>query len=69
MLQLIIDPLQSWFFSFDIKSCYQMFENGQNFLGFSWLYEVLYFKFRVLPTGLATGSYIFTKLMRHLVKH
>ena len=71
MLKLLIDPLQNWFFSFYIKSGYQIFENDQNFFGFSLLYEdkVRYFKFTVLPFGLTTELYIFTKLMRPLVKH
>ena len=74
MLQLLIDPIQSWLFSFDIKSGYHhidIFENDQEFLRFSWPYQgkVRYFKFTVLPFGLATGPYIFTKVMRPLVKH
>ena len=74
MLQLLIDPIQSWLFSFDIKSGYHhidIFENDQEFLGFSWPYQgkVCYFKLTVLPFGLATGPYIFTKVMRPLVKH
>lgn len=74
MLQLLIDPIQSWLFSFDIKSGYHhidIFENDQEFLGLSWPYQgkVHYFKFTVLPFGLATGPYIFTKVMRSLVKH
>ena len=37
MLQLLIDPIQSWLFSFDIKSGYDhidIFEYDQEFLGF-----------------------------------
>ena len=60
-------------FSFDIKSGYhhiEIFPDDQQFLGFSWTDHgvVKYFKFTVLPFGLATGPYIFTKLMRPLVK-
>ena len=43
----------------------------QRFLGFSWVFNGVgkYVKFVLLPFGLSTGPYIFTKVMRPLVKH
>ena len=60
--------------SFDIKSGYhhiEIFESDQQFLGFSWDFGGVteYFKFTVLPFGLSVGPYIFSKVMRPLVKH
>ena len=68
MLTTLTDCPQHFLFSFDIKSGYHhidIFPDGQQFLGFSWLRQgvVQYFKFTVLPFGLATGPYIFTKVM------
>ena len=61
-------------FSFDIKSGYHhvdIFPPHQSFLGFSWFYKgkVRYFCFRVLPFGLSSAPYIFTKLFRPLVSN
>ena len=61
-------------FSFDIKSGYHhvdIFLPHQSFLGFSWFYKgkVKYFCFRVLPFGLSSAPYIFTKLFRPLVSN
>ena len=39
----------------------------QRFLGFQWVRK--YFKFVVLPFGLSMVPYIFTKVVRPLVKH
>jgi hypothetical protein len=74
MLTTLTDCPQKFLFSFDINSGYhhiEIFPADQNFLGFSWTREevVKYFRFTVLPFGLATGPYIFTKVMRPLVKH
>ena len=43
----------------------------KNFLGFSWVLEGVakYFKFTVLPFGLSVGPYIFSKVMRPLVRY
>ena len=40
-------------------------------MGFSWgsTFVTRYFKFTVLPFGLSVGPYIFSKVMRPLVKH
>ena len=58
----------------DLKSSYHhldIFPAHRKFLGFSWAFEdgVLQFlQFNVLPFGLSTAPYIFTKLLRPLVK-
>ena len=63
-----------YMFSFDLKSGYHhidIFEEHCKYLCFSWELDgkVRYFSFRVLPFGLSTAPYIFTKTMRPLVKH
>ena len=60
--------------SFDLKSGYHhidIFEEHCKYLCFSWSFKGIdkYFSFQVLPFGLSTAPYIFTKLMRSLVKH
>ena len=76
MLNFLIGESLSnlWAYSFDIKSGYhhvEIYPTHQRFLGFSWVFNGVrkYFKFVVLPFGLSTGPYIFTKVMRPLVKH
>ena len=75
MLNRIIgeSPSNLWAYSFDIKSGYhvEIYPTHQRFLGFSWVFNGVrkYFKFVVLPFGLSTGRYIFTKVMRPLAKH
>ena len=59
---------------FDYKSGYHhldIFAGHTTFLGCSFQLEgkLRYFKFTVLPFGLATGPYVFTKIQRALVKH
>lgn len=61
-------------FSFDMKSGYHhipIAPEHQKFLGFSWDFGTgpRYFTFRVLPFGLSVAPWLFTKLMRSLVKH
>ena len=63
-----------WFFKFDYKSGYhhrEIFPQHCQFLGFSLFYkdQLRYFHFTVLPFGLSTGPYLFTKIQRALVKH
>jgi hypothetical protein len=70
MLTTLTDCPQKFLFSFYIKSGYHhidIFPADQNLLGFSWTRKgvVKYFRFTVLPFGLATGPYIFTKVMSH----
>ena len=66
-----------FFINFDLKSGYHhvdIHEDHQQYLGFKWDYEeegnkfTLYFVFTVLPFGLSTASYVFTKIMRPLAK-
>lgn len=55
--------------TFDLKSGYHhvdIHDGSQTYLGFSW--ERKYYVFTVLPFGLSTACYIFTKLMRPLVR-
>ena len=63
-----------WFFKFDYKSGYhhiEIFPQHCKYLGFSLFYEgqLGFFNFTVLPFGLSTGPYLFTKIQRALVKH
>ena len=63
-----------WFFKFDYKSGYHHVEilpQHCQFLGFSLFFkgQLRFFQFTVLPFGLSTGPYLFTKIQRALVKH
>ena len=63
-----------WFFTWDLKSGYHHVDiapEHQQYLGFSWLSENgtrRYFTFTVLPFGLSTACFCFTKLLRPFVK-
>ena len=57
-------------FSFDLKSGYHHVDIAmvhQKYLGFSW--QGAYYVFTVLPFGLSTACYMFTKLLRSLVSY
>ena len=61
-----------WLSTFDLKSGYHHIEihpDYWSYLGFSWVEEEgrAFYVFRVLPFGLATACYIFTKVLRPLV--
>ena len=61
-------------FSFDLKSGYHhldIFSGHQQYLGFSFRFgsRIRYFSFTVLCFGISSGPYIFSKLLRTLVKH
>ena len=59
-----------YLFSFDLKSGYHHVDIAQihqKYLGFSW--KNRFFVFTVLPFGLCSACYIFTKLMRPLVRY
>jgi hypothetical protein len=63
----------SWCFKFDITSAYHhidIFPDHRKYLGFSWKFDDQdrFFCFNVLPFGLTSAPYIFTKLTRPLVK-
>ena len=74
-LNLVPDLLRKgeYFFTFDLKSGYHhvdIHEDCQQYLGFSWVKKGVrrFYTFRVLPFGLSTACYVFTKLLRPLVK-
>ena len=61
---------------FDVKSGYHhvsIHEESQTFLGFQWplgnSQKPRFFVFAVLPFGLSSAPYVFTKVFRPLVKH
>ena len=63
-----------YLFSFDLKSGYHhvdIYESHRQFLGFQWQQkgQTHFYVFTVLPFGLATACYAFTKLLRPLVKY
>lgn len=61
-------------FSFDLKSGYHhvdIFPDHRQYLSFSWTFSsghTRYFQFSVLPFGLSSAPYLFTKLLKPLVK-
>ena len=60
-----------WFFTWDLKSGYHHVDiclDHQKYLGFAWPFSgvVRYFTFAVLPFGLSSACFCFTKLMRPL---
>ena len=71
-MQDLVDN-EGFLYIFDISQGYHhtgIDENHQNYLGFSWNIngKIRYFMFTVLPFGLCSAPFIFTKLMRSLVK-
>ena len=62
-------------FSFDLKSGYHhvdIFPNHRRYLAFSWDFgsgHTRYFQFTVLPFGLSSVPFIFTKLLKPLEAH
>ena len=74
MLGSFIDCSQNLLFSFDIKSGYHhvdIFPPDQEFLGFSWSKDgvIQFYKFTVLPFGISTWPYTFTKVLRPLIRY
>ena len=68
-----IIPENSFLFSFDIKSAYHHIEIEQScrtYLGFSWEVndQVKFFVFNVLPFGLSSAPFLFTKVTKPLVQ-
>lgn len=60
-------------FTFDLKSAYHhvmILKSHRTYLGFHWTQHGVtrYFVFNVLPFGISTAGYIFTKLLRAVVK-
>ena len=74
-IHTVFDLFQSgyFFFTFNLKSGYhhvEIFPDLRQYLGFSWRFDfgvrqILFFS--VLPFGLSSAPYIFTKLVRALV--
>ena len=62
-------------FSFDLKSGYHhvdIFPDHRKYLAFSWDFgngHTRYFQFTVLPFGISSAPYIFTKLLKPLETH
>ena len=64
----------SFMFSFDLKSGYhhiEIFEEHTQYLGFSWTEKGItrFYVFLVLPFGLTSAGYIFTKVVRVPVRY
>ena len=69
MLYSFVECSQNWLFSLNIKSGYHhidIFPPDQEFSCFSWSKDevIRFYKFTVLPFGIPTGPYIFTKVLR-----
>lgn len=61
-------------FTFDLKSAYhhiEIYEEHRQYLGFSWEEngKFSYFVYNVLPFGISTAGYIFSKVLREPVRH
>ena len=62
-------------FKFDLKSAYhhiEIFEEHRTYLTFAWNFgqsKTRYFRFCVLPFGLSTAPFVFTKLLKALIKY
>ena len=62
-----------WVFTWDLRSGYHHVDicvEHQTYLGFSWRFNGVprYYTFAVLPFGLSSACFCFTKLLRPLVK-
>ena len=71
---MLLFQKDGYLFSFDLKSGYHhvdIHSQHQKYLGFAWDmgHGLQHYMFKVLPFGLATACYIFTKLLRPLVKY
>jgi len=60
-----------WFFTFDVECSYHHLDINYHcwkYLGFSWSLNGVekYFVFRVLPFGLSSACYLFTKMFKPL---
>lgn len=67
---MMLFEVGDYMFTFDLKSGYHhvdIHEQSQMFLGFEW--EGKHYVFTVLPFGLSTACYVFTKLLRPLVRY
>ena len=69
-----LEDKEGYLFKFDLKNGYHhtdIFEPHQKFLGFSWAFKgnIKFLVFTVLPFGLTSAPFIFTKVVRPLVKY
>ena len=67
-------PFDHFLFKFDLKSGYHhidILQEHQTFLAFSWVVNGVrkFFVFTILPFGLSSAPYIFTKVVRFLVRY
>ncbi|XP_071149234.1 uncharacterized protein [Mytilus edulis] len=65
---------QDYLFSYDLKSAYhhiEIFSEHKTYLGFAWEIsgKISYYVFNVLPFGISTAGYIFTKVTRQVVQY
>ena len=72
--QNYLEGNKGYLFKFDLKSGYHhvdIFEEHQTYLGFSWEInqQTHYFVFTVLPFGLSTAPFVFTKVVQTLIKY
>ena len=63
-----------YLYTFDIKSAYhhvEIFDSHRTYLGFQWPYQgkPTYFVFNVLPFGMSTAPYIFTKVLKPVINY
>ena len=61
-------------FNFDLKSAYhhiEIFEEHKKYLGFQWEHkgQKKYYVFNVLPFGISSAAFIFTKVLRKVVQY
>ena len=63
-------------YTYDLRSAYhhiQIFDAHRSYLGFSWFYKnenrIRFFVYNVLPFGISTAGYIFTKVVRCVIKY
>ena len=69
-----LEDKKGYLFKFDLKIGYDhidIFEPHQKFLDFFWLFKskIKFFVFTVLPFGLTSAPFIFTKVVRPFVKY
>ena len=66
---------EGFLFKFDLKSGYHhvdIHKDSQKYLGFAWRFSdgtTKYLQYAVLPFGLTSGPFIFTKIVRVLIKY
>ena len=69
-----LEGKEGYLFKFDLKNGYHhsdIFEAHQKFLGYSWVFKgnIKFSVFTVLPFGLTSAAFIFTKVVRPFVKY